>query len=72
MSKSSLSSDFRSAKACEIKWVGERHPRFNDSQWTQPEVDRVKELVAGRRPGQVNWVDVAKELGVGCLHLMRA
>ncbi|EPT02824.1 hypothetical protein FOMPIDRAFT_1117324 [Fomitopsis schrenkii] len=65
VSKSSLSGDHRSAKACEIKWLGERHPRFNHSQWMQPEIDRVKELVSGSGPGQVNWVYIAEKLGTG-------
>lgn len=68
MSKSSLSGDHRSAKACEIKWLGERHPRFNHSQWMQPEIDRVKELVSGSGPGQVNWVYIAEKLGVRHLY----
>ncbi|TFY65110.1 hypothetical protein EVJ58_g2173 [Rhodofomes roseus] len=63
VSKSNLSGDHRTAKECEIKWLGERHPRFDHSQWTQSEIDRVKQLVANCVPGQINWVDVAERLG---------
>ncbi|KAH9938455.1 uncharacterized protein B0H18DRAFT_967262 [Fomitopsis serialis] len=63
VSKSSLSGDHRSAKECEVKWLGERHPQFNHSQWTQHEIDQVKALVANCVPGQIDWVNVAEKLG---------
>ncbi|GBE79411.1 hypothetical protein BKA93DRAFT_830458 [Sparassis latifolia] len=53
----------RSAKECEIRWLGERHPLLNHVQWTQTEITRVKELVADATEGQVDWVDVAAKLG---------
>ena len=56
----------RTAKECEIRWLGERHPRFNHAQWTQSEIIKVKELVAGAREGEVDWVEIAEKLGV-CL-----
>ncbi len=54
----------RSAKECEIRWLGERHPQFNNSQWTQPEIAKVKQLVATANEGEVDWVEIAKKLGV--------
>ncbi|KZT72656.1 hypothetical protein DAEQUDRAFT_804840 [Daedalea quercina L-15889] len=63
VSKSNLNGDHRSAKECEVKWLGERHPRFNLSQWTQSEVDRLKGLVVNSLPGQIDWTDVAERLG---------
>ncbi|KAI0921477.1 hypothetical protein AcW1_004560 [Taiwanofungus camphoratus] len=53
----------RSAKECEIRWLGERHPQFNHTQWTQPEITKVKELVDGVAEGQVDWMDIAAKLG---------
>ncbi|RDX53225.1 hypothetical protein OH76DRAFT_80944 [Lentinus brumalis] len=55
----------RSAKECEIRWLGERHPQFNNSQWTQPEIAKVKQLVATANEGEVDWVEIAKKLGTG-------
>ena len=54
----------RTAKECEIRWLGELHPDFNDAQWTQSEIAKVRQLVAGAREGEVDWVDVAEKLGV--------
>ncbi|CDO74003.1 hypothetical protein BN946_scf185043.g52 [Trametes cinnabarina] len=55
----------RTAKECEIRWLGERHPDFNDAQWSQAEVAKVRELVDGAREGQVDWVEIAQKLGTG-------
>ncbi|KAI0663109.1 hypothetical protein C8Q70DRAFT_493312 [Cubamyces menziesii] len=55
----------RTAKECEIRWLGERHPEFNDAQWTPSEIAKVRELVDGAREGEVDWVDVAQKLGTG-------
>ncbi|RPD61851.1 hypothetical protein L227DRAFT_523408, partial [Lentinus tigrinus ALCF2SS1-6] len=55
----------RSAKECEIRWLGERHPQFINSQWTQSEIARVKQLVATANEGEVDWVEIAKKLGTG-------
>ena len=61
----------RTAKECEIRWLGERHPQFNDTQWTKSEIAKVKELVGGAGEGQVDWVEVAEKLGVRCQRLQR-
>ncbi|KAH9894334.1 hypothetical protein C8Q73DRAFT_513228 [Cubamyces lactineus] len=55
----------RTAKECEIRWLGDRHPEFNDAQWTQPEIAKVRELVDGAREGEVDWVEIARKLGTG-------
>ncbi|PIL36826.1 transcription factor [Ganoderma sinense ZZ0214-1] len=55
----------RTAKECEIRWLGERHPQFNDTQWTKSEIAKVKELVGGAREGEVDWVEIAEKLGTG-------
>ncbi|KAI0316986.1 hypothetical protein OF83DRAFT_1172384 [Amylostereum chailletii] len=53
----------RSAKECEIRWLGDRHPRFNRSPWAPEELSRAKVLVEGLSEGDVDWVDVAVKLG---------
>ncbi len=55
----------RTAKECEIRWLGERHPQFNVAQWTKSEIAKVKELVGSAREGEVDWVEIAEKLGVG-------
>ena len=54
----------RSAKECEIRWLGDRHPQFNHVQWSQAEIARVRELVVGMSEGQVDWTEIAATLGV--------
>ena len=59
----------RTAKECEIKWLGDRHPSINHAQWSQPEISKCRDLVdaylTGRGPGvTVDWVWVASELKV--------
>ncbi|OJT10511.1 snRNA-activating protein complex subunit 4 [Trametes pubescens] len=55
----------RTAKECEIRWLGDRHPQFNDAQWTQAEVAKVRELVDGAREGEVDWCEIAEKLETG-------
>ena len=59
----------RTAQECEIRWLGDRHPDFDHSQWTQPEIARVRELVGDTPEGHVDWVDIAAKLGVGSVNL---
>lgn len=62
---SSKSADVqRSAKECEIRWLGDRHPQFNHAQWSQTEITRARELVAGIPEGKVDWTAIAVHLGV--------
>ncbi|KAI1792838.1 hypothetical protein LXA43DRAFT_972192 [Ganoderma leucocontextum] len=49
----------RTAKECEIRWLGERHPQFSDAQWTQSEIVKVKELA------RLDWTQIAEKLGTG-------
>ncbi|PSR73463.1 hypothetical protein PHLCEN_2v10755 [Hermanssonia centrifuga] len=55
----------RTPQECEIRWLGDRHPEFNRSPWTEPENTRVKELVGDLGQGEVDWVDIAAKLGTG-------
>ena len=68
MSEAANSTVQRTAKECEIRWLGERHPQFNHAQWSQSEIAKVRELVDGAREGEVDWVEIAEKLGV-CLSL---
>ncbi|OBZ76938.1 snRNA-activating protein complex subunit 4 [Grifola frondosa] len=63
MKVSSSSTVQRSAKECEIRWLGERHPQFSNTPWTQAEIAKVKELVHGLAAGQIDWVEIAEKLG---------
>lgn len=60
----------RTATECEIRWLGERHPQFNDAQWTKSEIAKVKELVGDAREGEVDWVEIAEKLGVRWQHTL--
>ncbi|KAH9943120.1 uncharacterized protein BXZ73DRAFT_87524 [Epithele typhae] len=55
----------RTARECEVRWLGELHPDFNDGPWTQPEILKVRQLVGSAREGEVDWVEVAQKLGTG-------
>ena len=66
VSEAANSSVQRTAKECEIRWLGERHPQYNHAQWSQSEIAKVRELVDGAREGEVDWVKIAEKLGV-CL-----
>ncbi|KAA1466108.1 hypothetical protein DENSPDRAFT_790470 [Dentipellis sp. KUC8613] len=63
VSANSAAGDGRSAKECEIRWLGDRHPRFDHATWTQTEIDKVKTLTERVPEGEVDWVEVAKQLG---------
>jgi hypothetical protein len=58
----------RSAKECEIRWLGDRHPRFNHSPWAASEIAAAKALVESSEGGDIDWVSIAKKLGVRCSH----
>ncbi|KAI0036003.1 hypothetical protein K488DRAFT_41939 [Vararia minispora EC-137] len=55
----------RTAQECKVRWLGDRHPKFNHACWTTEERDRAKELVSEfQRSGErVDWVDIAERLG---------
>lgn len=59
----------RTAKECEIKWLGDRHPTINHAQWSQPEISKCRDLVDAYRAEHgsgmtVDWLWVANELKV--------
>ncbi|KAI6128519.1 hypothetical protein EDD16DRAFT_1516338 [Pisolithus croceorrhizus] len=45
----------RTAKECEIRWLGDRHPDFNHDPWKEEEIARLKSLVAG--------IEMARRIG---------
>ena len=60
----------RTARECEIKWLGDRHPSINHAQWSQPETSKCRDLVDAYRTehgpaATVDWVWVANELKAG-------
>ena len=59
----------RTARECEIKWMGDRRPSINHAQWSQPEISKCRDLVETYwtehgHGTTVDWVWVAKELKV--------
>ena len=54
----------RTPQECEIRWLGDRHPSFNHSEWSKAEIEKVQELIGDAKEGEVDWVDVAAKLGV--------
>ena len=62
---SSGSSDVqRSPLECEIRWRGSANPQFVHMAWSQAEIAKVRELVGTAKPGEIDWVAVAKKLEV--------
>ncbi|KAI6047083.1 Homeodomain-like protein [Pisolithus marmoratus] len=60
---SSVSMATRTARECEIRWLGDRHPDFNHGPWNEGEISRLKSLIAGCRDGSPDWSDIAQKLG---------
>lgn len=61
--------DGRTARECEIRWMGDQHPSINHAQWSQPEVSKCRDLVDAHRAEHgygvtVDWVWVSNELKV--------
>lgn len=54
----------RTARECEIRWLGEQHPAFNHKPWDQEEVLKLKSLAAEFMDGRPDWMAIAKRLGV--------
>lgn len=63
---SGVSAIKRSAEECRIRWVGDRHPRINHGAWNSEEHDQLSRLIvrATEASSKVDWVDIAKQLGV--------
>ncbi|KAG5646435.1 hypothetical protein DXG03_003485 [Asterophora parasitica] len=56
----------RTADQCRIRWLGDRHPRINHSNWSGSELDNLKALVSSQaeaNDGKVDWVKVSEALG---------
>ncbi|KAF8843148.1 hypothetical protein BDN67DRAFT_964789 [Paxillus ammoniavirescens] len=58
-----LSAATRTARECEIRWLGDQHPVFNHEPWSQDEIMKLKSLVAECKDGPLDWVDIAERLG---------
>ena len=56
----------RTADQCRIKWLGDRHPRFNHGEWSPAELNKLRDIIDSRRAGasNIDWFRVANELGV--------
>jgi len=54
----------RTARECEIRWLGEQHPEFNHDPWSKEEVLKVKSIAAEFVDNQPDWVVVAQRLEV--------
>ncbi|KAF7355109.1 Myb domain protein 4r1 [Mycena sanguinolenta] len=67
---SDSSSITRTAEECKIKWIGDLSPAINRGPWTPAELQNLENIVK-KRPSKtdINWVDVARELGTNRLPL---
>ncbi|KAL4241544.1 Myb-like DNA-binding [Abortiporus biennis] len=53
----------RTPRECEIRWDGSLHPHYNHNPWTPHEIARVREMVDGAAPGDIDWIDISSRLG---------
>ncbi|KAF9247109.1 Homeodomain-like protein, partial [Melanogaster broomeanus] len=60
---STVSMTTRTARECEIRWLGDQHPEFNHEPWSTDEVTKVKLLVAECQHSPPDWVSIAEQLG---------
>lgn len=63
---SSASSVPRTARECEIRWLGDRHPGINHGAWEQDELLKLNNILGDCPDGAVDWNSVAQKLGVSC------
>ncbi|KAJ7499157.1 hypothetical protein FB451DRAFT_1358441, partial [Mycena latifolia] len=63
---SDASSITRTAEECKIKWIGELSPIVNRGEWKASEIESLQNILE-KKPKNVNWVEVAKELGTNRL-----
>jgi len=61
---SAATSTTRSARECEVRWLGDKHPDINHASWSQTEVTQLKAIIAKLPEGRLNWVQIAKDLSV--------
>ena len=54
----------RTAKECETKWLGDRHPKINRGTWSNEETAQLTELARSYGENRVNWKEVAQKLDV--------
>ncbi|KAH7916774.1 hypothetical protein BJ138DRAFT_1052189 [Hygrophoropsis aurantiaca] len=59
---SSVSMTTRTARECEIRWLGDQHPGFNHDPWQPDELTQLKALIAANKDSQVDWTEIAKKL----------
>lgn len=57
----------RTALECEVAWIGNYHPKINHDEWSKSEIDKLNELIRQENGGSVDWVSIAKKLGVSIL-----
>ncbi|KAH8106261.1 hypothetical protein BXZ70DRAFT_1038169 [Cristinia sonorae] len=55
----------RSATDYQVRWCGSTSSQWNHTVWLQSEITRLKELVGDAKQGEVNWVQIAHQLGTG-------
>ncbi|KAG7097186.1 hypothetical protein E1B28_004558 [Marasmius oreades] len=49
---------------CKVKWLGHKQPRLNHSEWSEPELKKLQQIVGERqKSGAVDWTEVAEALG---------
>ncbi|KIJ70493.1 hypothetical protein HYDPIDRAFT_23596 [Hydnomerulius pinastri MD-312] len=60
---STVSMATRTARECEIRWLGDQHPDFNHELWSQEELTKLQSLVDKCKGSQPDWVDIAEKLG---------
>ena len=63
---SDAGNDKFTADQCRIKWVGDRHPRFNRSEWKAPETQKLSAFVEAAMTSteRLSWVEITQKLGV--------
>lgn len=52
----------RTALDCKTRWLGDKLPDIDHSDWNSDEVERLKQIVASQ-DGPINWVQIAEALG---------
>ncbi|KAK7061521.1 Myb domain protein 4r1 [Favolaschia claudopus] len=67
---SDSSSVKRTAEECKIKWIGDLSSSTNRREWSAPETQQLKDIIA-KQPNRtsINWVEVSRELGTNRLPL---
>ncbi|KAI6034085.1 hypothetical protein BKA83DRAFT_4184709 [Pisolithus microcarpus] len=61
---SRVSTTTRTARECEIRWLGDRHPDFNHGPWKEEEISRLKSLIAGYGDGSPGLVGHSSKIRI--------